>query len=64
MCFAGLVEFKELFGSFTGHRVENRSTGMRCGSIGSARNEKWEFGFWGAVGDGVQAVGDAPWITP
>ncbi|KAJ0611328.1 hypothetical protein HanHA300_Chr01g0014001 [Helianthus annuus] len=37
MCFAGLMEFKELFGSFTGHRVENRSTRTRYGSTGSAR---------------------------
>ncbi|KAJ0846655.1 hypothetical protein HanRHA438_Chr15g0727381 [Helianthus annuus] len=37
MCFAGLMEFKELFGSFTGHQVENRSTGMCYGSTGSAR---------------------------
>ncbi|MFS7995860.1 hypothetical protein Hanom_Chr12g01123021 [Helianthus anomalus] len=34
----GLMEFKELFGSFTGHRVENRSTGMRYGSTGSTRS--------------------------
>ncbi|KAJ0937823.1 hypothetical protein HanRHA438_Chr03g0146241 [Helianthus annuus] len=49
----GLMEFKELFGSFTGHRVENRSTGMRYGSTGGARSQKWELGFQGAVGDGV-----------
>ncbi|KAJ0855864.1 hypothetical protein HanRHA438_Chr14g0678021 [Helianthus annuus] len=64
MCFAGLMEFKELFGSFTGHRVENRSTGMRYESTGSARSEKWKIGFLGAVGDGVQAVGDALQISP
>ncbi|KAJ0536649.1 hypothetical protein HanIR_Chr09g0443971 [Helianthus annuus] len=41
----GLMKFKELFGSFTGHRVENRSTGMRYGSTGSARSEKRKIGF-------------------
>ncbi|XP_035843410.1 probable serine/threonine-protein kinase clkA [Helianthus annuus] len=38
------MKFKELFGSFTNHRVENRSTGTRYGSTGSARSEKWEVG--------------------
>ncbi|KAM0054908.1 putative GAG-pre-integrase domain-containing protein [Helianthus debilis subsp. tardiflorus] len=41
----GLMEFKELFGSFTGHRVENRSTGMRYGSTGSAKSENQKVGF-------------------
>ncbi|KAJ0805622.1 hypothetical protein HanPI659440_Chr02g0080341 [Helianthus annuus] len=35
----GLMEFKELFGSFTSHRVENRSTRTRYGSTGSARHK-------------------------
>ncbi|MFS8009814.1 hypothetical protein Hanom_Chr14g01289771 [Helianthus anomalus] len=37
------MKFKELFGSFTDHRVENRSTGMRYGSTGSvgAKNRKF-----------------------
>ncbi|MFS7950690.1 hypothetical protein Hanom_Chr07g00586161 [Helianthus anomalus] len=35
------MEFKELFGSFTGHRDENRTTGTRYGSTGSARSENW-----------------------
>ncbi|MFS7998119.1 hypothetical protein Hanom_Chr12g01149981 [Helianthus anomalus] len=42
MCFAGLMEFKELFGSFTGHRDEKRTTGTRYGSTGSAKWKKME----------------------
>ncbi|KAJ0936438.1 hypothetical protein HanRHA438_Chr03g0131031 [Helianthus annuus] len=64
MCFAGLMEFKELFGSFTGHRVENRSTRMRYGSIKSARSEKRRSGFLGAVGDGCIPVPDGSQKTP
>ncbi|KAJ0469999.1 hypothetical protein HanIR_Chr14g0713961 [Helianthus annuus] len=41
----GVMEFKELFGSFTGHRVGNRSTGMRYGSTGSAKSENQKVGF-------------------
>ena len=52
------MEFKELFGSFTGHRVENRSTGTRYGSTGSARSEKCEVGAQEAVADGLEAVPD------
>ncbi|MFS7995700.1 hypothetical protein Hanom_Chr12g01121021 [Helianthus anomalus] len=37
-----LTKFKELFGSFTSHRVENRSTGTHYGSNGS-ENQKSEF---------------------
>ncbi|MFS8025457.1 hypothetical protein Hanom_Chr16g01475131 [Helianthus anomalus] len=48
-----LMKFKELFRSFTSHRVENRSTGTNYGSIGSARGEKWKMGVQEAVGDGV-----------
>ncbi|MFS7947403.1 hypothetical protein Hanom_Chr06g00547881 [Helianthus anomalus] len=58
MCFAGLMEFKELFESFTSHRVENRSTGTRYGSAGSARSEIWRNGDGEPVADGSQAVGD------
>ncbi|KAM0028294.1 hypothetical protein Hdeb2414_s0019g00550021 [Helianthus debilis subsp. tardiflorus] len=29
------MKFKELFRSFTSHRVENRTTGTRCGSTGA-----------------------------
>ncbi|MFS8007093.1 hypothetical protein Hanom_Chr14g01256921 [Helianthus anomalus] len=52
------MEFKELFGSFTGHRVENRSTGMRYGSTESARSEKMRIEFQEAVADGSRAVPD------
>ncbi|KAM0025884.1 hypothetical protein Hdeb2414_s0021g00579911 [Helianthus debilis subsp. tardiflorus] len=58
------MEFKELFGSFTGLRVENRSTGMRYGSIGSARSVKWKSGFLGAVGDGGIPVPDGSQKIP
>ncbi|MFS7926512.1 hypothetical protein Hanom_Chr04g00297911 [Helianthus anomalus] len=58
MCYAGLMEFKELFGSFTSHRVENRSTGTRYGSNRSARREKWEVGVEEAVADGLEVVSD------
>ncbi|KAJ0822955.1 hypothetical protein HanPSC8_Chr16g0738091 [Helianthus annuus] len=36
----GLMKFKELFGSFTSHRVGNWSIGTRYRSTGSARSEK------------------------
>ncbi|MFS7985837.1 hypothetical protein Hanom_Chr11g01003321 [Helianthus anomalus] len=36
----GLMKFKELFGSFTGHRDEKRTTGTRSGSTGSEIREK------------------------
>ncbi|MFS8009681.1 hypothetical protein Hanom_Chr14g01287831 [Helianthus anomalus] len=52
------MKFKELFGSFTSHRVENRSTGTRYGLTGSARSEKWEIGIEEAVTDGLEAVPD------
>ncbi|MFS7977622.1 hypothetical protein Hanom_Chr10g00906181 [Helianthus anomalus] len=58
MCFAGLMKFKELFGSFTSHRGENRSTGTRYGSTGSAKSEKWEIGGQEAIADGSRAVPD------
>ncbi|MFS8018045.1 hypothetical protein Hanom_Chr15g01387521 [Helianthus anomalus] len=54
MCFVGLMEFKELFGSFTSHRVKNRSSGTRYGSTGSARSEDWKNGVGQAVGDGYR----------
>ncbi|KAJ0565431.1 hypothetical protein HanIR_Chr06g0262541 [Helianthus annuus] len=57
---SGLMEFKEFFGSFTGHRVENRSTGMRYGSTGSSRSENWRNGVGKAVGDGGIPVPDGP----
>ncbi|KAJ0886461.1 hypothetical protein HanRHA438_Chr09g0379711 [Helianthus annuus] len=38
----GLLEFKELFGSFTGHRSENGTTGKRHGSTGSKECKKTE----------------------
>ncbi|KAJ0946667.1 hypothetical protein HanRHA438_Chr01g0006491 [Helianthus annuus] len=53
-----LMEFKELFGSFTGHRVENRSTGTRYASTESARSEKWEVGTEEVVADALEAVPD------
>ncbi|MFS7993256.1 hypothetical protein Hanom_Chr12g01091971 [Helianthus anomalus] len=31
----GLMKFKELFGSFTGHRIEKRNIGTHYGSNGS-----------------------------
>ncbi|MFS7891950.1 hypothetical protein Hanom_Chr00s000446g01644061 [Helianthus anomalus] len=58
MYFVGLIKVKELFGSFTSHRVENRSTGMRYGSTGSARSEKMRIEFQEAVADGSRAVPD------
>ncbi|MFS8012896.1 hypothetical protein Hanom_Chr14g01326391 [Helianthus anomalus] len=58
MCFAGLMEFKELFGSFTSHRVKNRSTGTRYGSTRSARSGNWRSGVQEAVADGYRAVRD------
>ncbi|MFS7978467.1 hypothetical protein Hanom_Chr10g00915821 [Helianthus anomalus] len=58
MCFAGLMKFKELFGSFTGHRVKNRSTGMRYRSTGSARNKNGRNEDPEAVADGSRAVPD------
>ena len=58
------MEFKELFRSFTGHRVENRSTGMRYGSIESARSEKWRTEFLEAIGDGGRPVPDGPQKAP
>ncbi|MFS7906683.1 hypothetical protein Hanom_Chr01g00062131 [Helianthus anomalus] len=53
------MEFKELFGSFTSHRVENRSSGMRYGSTGSIRRERQRSHNGEHVADGAQAVGDA-----
>ncbi|KAF5822109.1 hypothetical protein HanXRQr2_Chr01g0022671 [Helianthus annuus] len=53
------MKFKELFESFTGHRIENRSTGMRHGSTGSIGSEKQKSRKREPVADGVQAVGDA-----
>ncbi|MFS7918668.1 putative transcription factor interactor and regulator CCHC(Zn) family [Helianthus anomalus] len=35
----GLMKFKELFGSFTGHRIENRNIGTHYGSNGSETSE-------------------------
>ncbi|MFS8034758.1 hypothetical protein Hanom_Chr17g01584981 [Helianthus anomalus] len=58
------MEFKELFGSFTGHRVENRSTEMRYGSIESARNKKRRIGLLRAVGDGCIPVPDGSQKSP
>ncbi|MFS7902104.1 hypothetical protein Hanom_Chr01g00007311 [Helianthus anomalus] len=58
------MKFKELFGSFTGQRVENRSTGTRHGSTGKVRSGKWGIHKREPVADGVQAVGDALQITP
>ncbi|KAM0018262.1 hypothetical protein Hdeb2414_s0027g00697121 [Helianthus debilis subsp. tardiflorus] len=53
------MKFKELFGSFTDHRVENRSTRMRHGSTGRVESEKWRIHKREPVADGVQTVGDA-----
>ncbi|MFS7998984.1 hypothetical protein Hanom_Chr12g01160531 [Helianthus anomalus] len=52
------MEFKELFGSFTSHRVENWSIGTRYGSTGSARSENWRNGVREAVADRYRAVQD------
>ncbi|MFS7901918.1 hypothetical protein Hanom_Chr01g00005191 [Helianthus anomalus] len=58
MCFAGLMKFKELFESFTSHRVKNRSTGMRYGPTGSARSEIWRIGVQEVVADRPRVVPD------
>ncbi|MFS7969922.1 hypothetical protein Hanom_Chr09g00814931 [Helianthus anomalus] len=54
------MEFKELFGSFTSHRVENRTTGTCYRSTGSARGEIWRIGVQEAVADESRAVPDGP----
>ncbi|MFS7959970.1 hypothetical protein Hanom_Chr08g00697381 [Helianthus anomalus] len=54
-----LTKFKEPFGSFAGHRVENRSTRMRYGSIGSVGSKKQESRKREPVADGLGPVGDA-----
>ncbi|KAM0072065.1 hypothetical protein Hdeb2414_s0001g00032271 [Helianthus debilis subsp. tardiflorus] len=51
MYFASLTEFKELFGSFTGHRDEKQTTGTRNGSTGSMEREKQKIWFLGTVAD-------------
>ncbi|MFS7961794.1 hypothetical protein Hanom_Chr08g00719241 [Helianthus anomalus] len=53
------MKFKELFGSFTSYRVENRSPGTRYGSTRSAGSKIWRNGDGELVTDGSQAVGDA-----
>ncbi|KAJ0856749.1 hypothetical protein HanRHA438_Chr13g0582011 [Helianthus annuus] len=58
MCFSGLMKFKELFGSFTSYRVENRTTGTCYGSTGSARSKNWRIEDIEAVADGLEAVPD------
>ncbi|KAJ0691708.1 hypothetical protein HanPI659440_Chr15g0577921 [Helianthus annuus] len=58
------MKFKELFGSFTGHRIENRSTGMRYGSTGSVGAKKQEACKQEPVADGLGPVGDAFWKYP
>ncbi|KAJ0484958.1 hypothetical protein HanRHA438_Chr14g0644101 [Helianthus annuus] len=58
MCFVGLMEFKELFGSFTSHRIENWSSRTRYESTGSARSENWRNDDREAVADGSRAVPD------
>ncbi|MFS8004101.1 hypothetical protein Hanom_Chr13g01221751 [Helianthus anomalus] len=52
------MKFKELFGSFTRHRIENRTSGTRCESTGSTRSENWINRDGEPVADGSQAVGD------
>ncbi|KAF5802019.1 hypothetical protein HanRHA438_Chr06g0264181 [Helianthus annuus] len=58
------MKFKELFGSFAGHRIENRSTGMRYGSTGSDGAKKQESCKQEPVADGQEPVGDAFWNCP
>ncbi|KAJ0480459.1 hypothetical protein HanIR_Chr13g0631931 [Helianthus annuus] len=36
-----LMKFKELFGSFTGHRSGKRTTGTRYGSNWNPRSKNW-----------------------
>ncbi|KAM0019992.1 hypothetical protein Hdeb2414_s0025g00662171 [Helianthus debilis subsp. tardiflorus] len=60
------MKFKELFGSFTGHQIENRSTGMRNGSTGLKKWTKQKTQHLGTVGDGtpIGAVADGLHICP
>ncbi|KAL9993298.1 hypothetical protein Hdeb2414_s1049g00976491 [Helianthus debilis subsp. tardiflorus] len=58
------MKFKELFGNFTDHRIENRSTRTHHGSTGRVGSEKRRIHKGEPVGDGVQAVGDAFQTSP
>ncbi|KAJ0489489.1 hypothetical protein HanHA300_Chr12g0444691 [Helianthus annuus] len=59
MCFAGLMKFKELFGSFTGHRIEKRNIGTHYGSNGSETSGNWKSGF-----ENPSPTGTRPSATP
>ncbi|KAM0040944.1 hypothetical protein Hdeb2414_s0011g00360381 [Helianthus debilis subsp. tardiflorus] len=58
------MEFKELFGSFMGHWVENWSIETRFGSTGSVGSEKTKDRKREPVADGLGPVGDALLINP